>query len=82
MRFCFSPMSSLRLYNSNPPSSKYSCSFQSPSRFLAEVPEERFEDREYPARWKTLYCVDAMLEHAVMHPIRHTFQLERLLARA
>ena len=42
---------------------------------LREVPAERFEDRTYPARWGTPYCVDAMLEHAVMHPIRHTFQL-------
>lgn len=25
------------------------------------------------------YWIDAMLEHAVMHPIRHEFQLEELL---
>jgi len=31
----------------------------------------------HPSRWGTEYCIDAMLEHAVMHPIRHTFQLER-----
>lgn len=37
------------------------------------------ETPEYPSRWKTLYCVDAMLEHAVMHPIRHAFQLEELM---
>lgn len=46
---------------------------------LAEVPEERFGHPEYASRWKVLYCIDAMLEHAVMHPIRHEFQLERLL---
>jgi hypothetical protein len=28
------------------------------------------------------YTIDAMLEHAVMHPIRHTFQLEELVQRA
>ncbi len=49
---------------------------------LADVPQERFEDREYPARWKTLYCVDAMMEHAVMHPLRHEFQLRQLLEAA
>jgi hypothetical protein len=46
---------------------------------LKDVPEERFNRPEYPSRWGVLYCVDAMLEHAVMHPIRHRFQLEELL---
>jgi len=48
---------------------------------LQDVPDDRLETPEYPSRWKTLYCVDAMLEHAVMHPIRHAFQLEELLSR-
>jgi hypothetical protein len=51
-------------------------------RPLAGVDEERFYRPEHPARWKTLYCVDAMLEHAVMHPIRHAFQLRVLMAGA
>jgi uncharacterized damage-inducible protein DinB len=46
---------------------------------LAEVDEERFHRPSYPSRWKVDYCIDAMLEHAVMHPIRHTFQLRELL---
>lgn len=46
---------------------------------LAVVAEERFEDTEYRSRWGVMYCIDAMLEHAVMHPIRHAFQLRRLL---
>jgi uncharacterized damage-inducible protein DinB len=46
---------------------------------LADVPEDRFEDRTYPI-WGVEYSIDAMLEHAVMHPIRHAFQLEELLA--
>lgn len=46
---------------------------------LKDVSEERFNLPEYPSRWRVLYCVDAMLEHAVMHPIRHRFQLEELL---
>jgi uncharacterized damage-inducible protein DinB len=49
---------------------------------LAAVPEERFNTPEYPSRWGVLYCVDAMLEHAVMHPIRHAYQLRRLLEAA
>ena len=46
---------------------------------LVDVPEERFEDLEYASRWNTRYCIDAMLEHAVMHPIRHEHQLRVLL---
>lgn len=46
---------------------------------LKDVPEEHFHKPEYASRWNVLYCVDAMLEHAVMHPIRHRFQLEELL---
>jgi uncharacterized damage-inducible protein DinB len=46
---------------------------------LANVEEERFERPEYPSRWNVKYCIDAMLEHAVMHPIRHRFQLMELL---
>jgi hypothetical protein len=46
---------------------------------LSEVPDERLETPEYPSRWLTRYCIDSMLEHAVMHPIRHSFQLNELL---
>ena len=46
---------------------------------LREVSNEQLETPEYPSRWKTRYCIDAMLEHAVMHPIRHAFQLEELI---
>jgi len=47
---------------------------------LQDVGDERLETPEYPSRWKTRYCIDAMLEHAVMHPIRHAFQLEELMS--
>ena len=47
---------------------------------LAEVPEERFEPATYVSNWGTPYCVEAMLEHAVMHPVRHAFQLEELMS--
>ena len=46
---------------------------------LREVSNERLETPEYPSRWQTRYCIDAMLEHAVMHPIRHAFQLDELI---
>ena len=46
---------------------------------LREVPNEKLETPDYPSRWQTRYCIDSMLEHAVMHPIRHTFQLDELL---
>ena len=45
---------------------------------LADVPEERF-DEVYKSRWGVDYCIDAMLEHAVMHPVRHEFQLRNLI---
>jgi uncharacterized damage-inducible protein DinB len=46
---------------------------------LCEVPEERFFDRTYTSRWDVEYCIESMLEHAVMHPIRHEFQLINLM---
>ena len=49
---------------------------------LREVPDDRLETPEYPSEWKTRYCIDSMLEHAVMHPIRHAFQLDELINRA
>ena len=48
---------------------------------LQDVGDERLEKPEYPSRWETRYSIDAMLEHAVMHPIRHAFQLEELMSR-
>lgn len=46
---------------------------------LREVANEQLETPEYPTPWLSRYCIDSMLEHAVMHPIRHTFQLEELI---
>jgi hypothetical protein len=48
---------------------------------LAEVPIDKFEHGTYTSRWGTDYCIDAMLEHAVMHPIRHEFQLRNLIGK-
>ena len=47
---------------------------------LNELDEKVFYDKAYLARWGVEYCIDAMLEHAVMHPIRHEFQLSNLIA--
>ena len=46
---------------------------------LSVVPAEKFEDQLYTARWGVDYCIDAMMEHTVMHPIRHEFQLQNLI---
>ena len=46
---------------------------------LCDIGNEQLETPEYASRWQTRYCIDAMLEHAVMHPIRHAFQLEELM---
>ncbi len=46
---------------------------------LADVEEGRFHREEYVSNWGVRYCIDAMLEHAVMHPILHGEQLEELL---
>lgn len=47
---------------------------------LAGLTEERAYAPAHVSRWGPPYCIDAMLEHAVMHPIRHTRQLRRLLS--
>lgn len=46
---------------------------------LADVPYEKFHDAEFTSWWGVNYCIDAMLEHAVMHPIRHELQLQNLI---
>jgi len=46
---------------------------------LREISDEQLETPEYPSHWATRYCIDSMLEHAVMHPVRHTFQLDELI---
>lgn len=46
---------------------------------LVSVPEDAF-NTVHKARWGTEMAVESMLEHAVMHPLRHSFQLEELLS--
>lgn len=46
---------------------------------LVDVEGKRFYQPGYPAPWNVDYCIDAMLEHAAMHPMRHRFQLLELM---
>ncbi|MDM7913766.1 MAG: DinB family protein, partial [Candidatus Eisenbacteria bacterium] len=47
---------------------------------LAPLTDEILDANEvYPARWGTPMAIEAMLEHAVVHPMRHRAQLVRLL---
>jgi hypothetical protein len=46
---------------------------------LKDLEEKAFLEKVYKSRWGVDYCIDAMLEHAVMHPIRHEFQLKKII---
>lgn len=48
---------------------------------LANINEDKFHSPTFKSRWGVDYCIDAMLEHAVMHPIRHEFQLRNLISK-
>jgi uncharacterized damage-inducible protein DinB len=45
---------------------------------LADIEEKRFS-ATHKTRWGEDMSCEGMLEHAVMHPVRHRFQLEELL---
>lgn len=47
---------------------------------LKDLDEKVFYEKTYKSRWGVEYSIDAMLEHAVMHPIRHEYQLNNLIA--
>lgn len=51
-------------------------------RPLRGLDEKTTDQGEYASAWGTRYCIDGMLEHAVMHPIRHEHQLTRAQAPA
>lgn len=46
---------------------------------LVEVRGKEFYFKTYTSDWNTDYCIDAMMEHLVVHPMRHTLQLRQLL---
>lgn len=48
---------------------------------LVGIEEARFNE-VYKTRWGVDMSCESMLEHAVVHPLRHRFQLEELLEAA
>ena len=48
-------------------------------RHLAEISNEELEPQVHRTRWGDLMSVENLLEHAVVHPMRHRIQLERIL---
>jgi len=51
-------------------------------RHLAQISEQELEPQVHRTRWGELMSVENLLEHAVVHPMRHRIQLERLLEAA
>ena len=49
-------------------------------RHLAALEDRELSPEAYTSRWGEPYTVEQMLEHAVVHPMRHRIQLERLMA--
>jgi hypothetical protein len=45
---------------------------------LTRVEEKRFGET-YKTRWNQDMTCESMLEHAVVHPMRHSFQLEQIM---
>lgn len=48
-------------------------------RHLAEITVQELEPQTHRTRWGELMSVENLLEHAVVHPMRHRIQLERML---
>ena len=48
---------------------------------LVSVPDDALYDPEFVSNWGMTYAIVSMLEHLVMHAIRHEFQLAELLAQ-
>jgi len=52
------------------------------NRHMAWMPNETLDSfKVYTTRWGAPMTVEAMLEHALAHPMRHRLQLEELVAR-
>jgi hypothetical protein len=49
-------------------------------RYLAPIEDAQLAPTQYLSRWGEPHTVEQMLEHAVVHPMRHRIQLERLIA--
>ena len=51
-------------------------------RHLAVLEDSELAPATYTSRWGDPYDIEQMLEHAVVHPMRHRIQLERLMTAA
>jgi hypothetical protein len=49
-------------------------------RHLAPLENEQLSPTQYLSRWGEPHTIEQLLEHAVVHPMRHRIQLERILA--
>ncbi len=49
-------------------------------RHLSELEDSELAPATYKSRWGEDYNIEQMLEHAVVHPMRHRIQLERLMS--
>ncbi len=49
------------------------------STHLAGIVDAQIAPQAYETRWGDRFTIDQMLEHAVVHPMRHRIQLERIL---
>ncbi len=47
-------------------------------RHLASLEDSELAPVKYKSRWGEDYSIEQMLEHAIVHPMRHRIQLERL----
>ncbi len=48
---------------------------------LKNVTSEQLDNQAYQSRWGAKLTIESMLEHAVIHPIRHEFQLLDLITK-
>ena len=48
-------------------------------RHLTEISDQELVPQVHRTRWGELMSVENLLEHAVVHPMRHRIQLERIL---
>lgn len=49
-------------------------------RHLADLEDSELSPAMFKARWGDDYGIEQMLEHAIVHPMRHRVQLDRLMA--
>ena len=48
-------------------------------RHLAPLEDSQLAPKQYLSRWGEPHTIEQLLEHAVVHPMRHRIQLERIM---